>query len=312
MPIQFSVIICTYNRANLLAQALDSVCEQTLSPSAYEVIVVDNRSNDQTKSIVERRMELNINLRYFLETQVGLSYARNRGWHEARGEYLAYIDDDCIAPKEWLAVAWKVIQQISPSILGGPYYAFFNTQTPNWFKDDYGSHMMGNEARFLNADEYLSGGNFFVHKNLLKIIGGFRIELGMAGENLAYGEETALIRWARQNMPQASIYYEPRLFVYHLVRENKMQLSWLLRERFAAGRYGYLIFTDGQHKMRVKHFLGLIGIPVVLMYACSLGILFRDRKKYPYFQNYFYERIMHWIAVYGKLYERLRCTMKKL
>jgi len=64
--------------------------------------------------------------------------------------------------------------------------------------------------------------------------------------------------------------------------------------------------------MSAKHFLELIGIPVVLMYACSLGILFRDRKKYPYFQNYFYEQIMHWIAVYGKHFEQIRCTMKKL
>ena len=91
-----SAVICTYNRADLLAGAIESLLEQTLNPAHREIIVVDNASTDGTRAVVEQFAPDGV--RYVLETRQGLGYARNRGWQEARGEFVAYIDDDARAP----------------------------------------------------------------------------------------------------------------------------------------------------------------------------------------------------------------------
>jgi len=84
--IGLSVIICTYNRAELLKNVLQDVCEQTLADSEFEVIVVDNHSTDQTRAVAESFSQRYPNIRYCFEAQQGLSHARNRGWREARGD----------------------------------------------------------------------------------------------------------------------------------------------------------------------------------------------------------------------------------
>lgn len=153
-----SVILCTYNRADLLATALQTLCEQSLDKREYEVIVVDNNSADETRQVAEAFCRDYANVRYVFETRQGLSHARNRGWREARGEYVAYTDDDCKLPSQWLAVAKQVIEEISPGVLGGPYFAFYNTPKPRWFKDSYGSRDLGDQARALTTSEFLVGG----------------------------------------------------------------------------------------------------------------------------------------------------------
>ena len=111
MPPLISVVICTYNRAAIFKNALQSVCAQTIDPSSYEVIVVDNNSTDQTAEIAQSFCQQFPHVHYIKEKQQGLSYARNTGWQKAKGAYIAYIDDDCEVPETWLAVALNVIEQ---------------------------------------------------------------------------------------------------------------------------------------------------------------------------------------------------------
>jgi glycosyltransferase involved in cell wall biosynthesis len=308
MSIEISAVICTYNRADLLSGALDSLCHQTLASDRYEILVVDNASTDNTAEVVQVCQDNypDYAIRYFHEAKQGLSYARNRGWQEARGEYVAYIDDDCKVPEQWLTEAIEIIRCVSPGMLGGPYYAFYNSPKPAWYKDEYGSHMVADQAGKLPPDQYLSGGNLFIHKDLLRAAGGFNSLLGMAGKEIAYGEETALIRWVGRYKPQTLIYYSPELFVYHLVRETKWNFVWLIRQRFAQGRFGYLTLSDNQHTVSIRHVLGFFGIIFVILYECTFGVVFRNRRKYPYYQNYLFECAFQKITTWGKLYERLR------
>ncbi len=119
--LMISVIICNYNRVELFANALQTIREQTLETSYYEIIVVDNNSQDGTHDIMEHFCRDYANIRYCLETRQGLSHARNLGWREANGEYVAYIDDECKVPVQWLAVARQIIERQSPAVFGGPY-----------------------------------------------------------------------------------------------------------------------------------------------------------------------------------------------
>ena len=100
-----SVVICTYNRCDLLPPALESVVEQSAAGVGYEVIVVDNNSTDGTRRVVEAMIARrgHANLRYVFEGEQGLSHARNAGVRAARARVVAFTDDDVRAAPDWVA-----------------------------------------------------------------------------------------------------------------------------------------------------------------------------------------------------------------
>ena len=282
-----SVVICTYNRADLARQAITSVLAQDFPQTGYELLIIDNNSTDHTGALAQEFCGAYPNVRFFLENKVGLSHARNRGWQEAGGEYVAYIDDDCKVPPAWLRAAANVIEREHPAAFGGPFYPFYNSPKPAWFKDEYGSHVQGQEMRPLKDIEYLDGMNMFIRADALELSGGFDPDFGMKGKKIAYGEETDLIYRLRKQAEK--IYYAPEVFVYHLVRSEKMNLWTNLVMSFSGGYYYAKIARQSNHgNFLVNMFLVL---KVVLKIARSLSwdLLRRDRRIYPFFQNFLYE-----------------------
>src|SRR3990170_3383610 len=114
MSILISAIVCTHNRAPYLFKALRSLDNQTLDSALYEVIVVDNASKDNTKEVF-REFSGKTNWRYIYEPDIGLSRARNTGWRNAHGAYIAYLDDDAVACPEWLENIINVFETFKPS-----------------------------------------------------------------------------------------------------------------------------------------------------------------------------------------------------
>ena len=306
--IAISIVICTQNRADLLADLLQTLCEQDLSIAFYEIIVVDNDSKDITRLVAEDFCHKYDNARYCVELQHGLSYARNRGWLEAKGEYVAYVDDDCKLPPHWLTVAKEVIDQIAPAIFGGPTYPFYNSQKPYWWKDDYGILEHSQSPRSLNQSEFLIGCNFFVRRSVLKDMCGFDVTLGMCDKKLGYGEESELQRRLRSTMTDEIVYYDPKLFVYHLVRPEQMSLRWNLKSRFVGGRYSNYVFNDNIAQAVTASKLNLLAqavqIPPRLFLDIIVGLLRRDHERYPYLQNYLYENTFKYVRNFGAIYEK--------
>lgn len=308
MSILISVVICTHNRATLLADALQTLCEQTLDKSEYEVIVVDNNSTDRTRSVVEEFCCKYPNIHYCIETKIGLSHSRNRGWQEAQGIYVAYTDDDCKLPPHWLAVAKEIIEQVSPGVFGGDILPFYNMPKPKWFKDAYGSRKVAKDVATESID--FSGGNIFILWHILENLQGFDVNLGMTGEKIAYGEETELQLRIRKTMPNEKFYYHPNLYVYHLVRVEKTTMHWRLRAFFAKGRYVYLTShrDDSSYPKRGILFLKTIKIILLIVFDITFGIIKRNRKKYQYAQNYFYEHTSSYLKSLGRLYAQYECV----
>ena len=93
---KLSVIICTYNRERYIYNALKSIAEQDFPLSGYEIVLVNNNSTDNTENICKdfKRDYPQVDFRYFIETNQGLSYARNRGVKESSGDILIFVDDD--------------------------------------------------------------------------------------------------------------------------------------------------------------------------------------------------------------------------
>lgn len=110
--IQVSVVVPTFRRPELLHRCLDALMAQTLDTSLYEVIVADDAESAATWRVVQAWREKSEKplLRYMPVTDVhGPAAARNAGWRAARGEIIAFTDDDCIPAQDWLSAALTAI-----------------------------------------------------------------------------------------------------------------------------------------------------------------------------------------------------------
>jgi len=117
----FTVIVPAYNRAEEISELLLSLALQTIPRSDFEIIIVDDGSTDNTESIVSKFVfETKLNLRFLKQDHKGPGEARNLGMDHAFGNYLIFIDSDCIADKDWLTAYKNAIGNISPAGFGGP------------------------------------------------------------------------------------------------------------------------------------------------------------------------------------------------
>lgn len=307
-----SVVVCTYNRAELACLAVNSLCCQTLSPDSYEIIVVDNGSTDGTEATIADLQAVYVGhtVRYICEKRQGLSHARNRGYQEATGSYVAYLDDDGRAPNHWLHSACTLIREQQPAALGGPIVPFYLAEKPAWFRDAYGAVQKTDSARPLRAGEFLNGGNMIWRKDLLVALGGFDTAFGMRGTSIGYGEETEFQLRLRVRDPQALLYYDPDLFAYHLVRPEKWAWPWLVRARFADGRQHYHAAPNAHFRQsaRLSTIVKVAVRCVLVGWELSFGALLRNRVKYPYAQNFWYEQTLRHVTALGAYAEHLAST----
>ncbi len=101
---KISVIICTYNRCESLARTLKSFTKISVPEgSLWELVLVDNNSKDKTKLFVEEfKKNYRLNIEYIFEEKPGKSHALNHGIKQAKGEIIAFTDDDVIVDRDWL------------------------------------------------------------------------------------------------------------------------------------------------------------------------------------------------------------------
>lgn len=308
-----SVVVCTYNRADLLEICLETLIRQDATPGSYEIIVVDNNSADSTREVTESLAQRSPHLRYVFEPKQGLSNARNCGAAAAQGEYIAYVDDECKIPPRWIAAAQALVAGHAPAIAGGPYAPWYRDPRPVWFKDSYaGIATDGAAAGPLGAGKFVSGGNMLVRKDVLEALGGFDPAFGMSGGKIGYGEETSLQLRLRADRPDALIYFDPALLLYHVVRPEKMRLGNILHSHFAGGR-DWSRVTAAADTPRPKHALNrlakVVAASLLLAWHSSVGALLRDRAKFPYAANYLVERAFRYGSVLGAQLELLRNSL---
>ena len=100
-PIEVSVVICTRNRHDQLEETLDSLTKLQ-SSFPWEAIILDNASTDRTKEVIKAFEEICPNAHYAYEAQRGLGAARDTAWRSTRGKIVAFTDDDCILPADYI------------------------------------------------------------------------------------------------------------------------------------------------------------------------------------------------------------------
>ncbi len=232
-----TVLICTYNRASLLCQTLDSLAGLTIPPdTTWEVLVVDNNSSDDTRGCVEgRQPAFPTALRYHFEPRQGKSNALNTGFAIANGEILLYTDDDVRVPAQWLAAALGPLRiRLDIAYTGGPVEPIWERRPPAWLRPegnvgaplaikDHGNHPFV----FEEALKTPLGVNMAVRRELIERIGGFRPDLGRSGKSLL-GQEQAEFFY-RSRAAGALGLYVPEMLLAHHVPASRTTHRYLRR-----------------------------------------------------------------------------------
>jgi len=291
----FSVVLCTYNRAELLLDCLQSLAAQTFNSAQYEVIIVNNNSTDNTQHVAEEFCGKYANCRVVIETEHGLSNARNRGIQEASGEYIAFIDDDARARENWLEIAARIIAEHKPDIFGGPIKPYFKHTPPNWYKPEYAVRGDMGETGWLK-EGYISGTNIFFKKSLLVDYGCFDVELGMKGEYVGYHEETQLVY--RAFSEGKKVYFCKELIVDDLVPEYKTSLPYMICARYMNGYDGAHLLKSDFKPADISRLVDLVNTTMEMF---NYSLRKRNIRNYRYPENYVIEEAVINFVEIGKI-----------
>lgn len=236
-----SAVICTHNRANYLTKAIQSLLEQHAPKEQYEIIVVDNYSTDSTKEVVEQFSSSHQNIRYIYESTLGLSYARNTGWRNARGKYVAYLDDDAIAGPSWIDTIIEVFETINPrpGCVGGRANAIWEAPRPDWLSDELSTGLTiidWSDVPHALPDlrqQWLVGANIAFPKEVLEQLNGFADGLDRAGTKMLSGGDVFL----EQQIIDAgySCFYHPRMVIDHHIQKSRLEKHWLTNRYYWQG-----------------------------------------------------------------------------
>jgi glycosyltransferase involved in cell wall biosynthesis len=237
-----SIVICTRNRAAILRQALRSLadCLQPDERSAWEVIVVDNASSDDTQSVADE-FRTQLPLRYVHEAEPGLSNARNRGVSEARGTWILWIDDDVTVTREWLRAYLTAMHSHSDAdVLGGPIIVELDGDPPHWLREGVewvldafaGKPPSELHGRFYSSGPKPYGANFALRTAAARSV-PFDPALGRHPLRPTMGgEETEVIR---QMLDHGSGWWVPDAVVFHHIDGTRQTARYLDDYFTAAG-----------------------------------------------------------------------------
>lgn len=237
---KITVILCTYNRCQMLGKALNSVAAQSILDSIeWEVLVVDNNSHDQTRGVVEDFCcRYPGRFRYLFEPQPGKSHALNSGIREASGNIIAFLDDDVRVEPTWLQNLTAALHSGEWAGAGGRVIPEWSRPAPRWLSPQawYAAGPLvkfdlGDEAGELSEPPF--GTNMAFRKSVFKKHGDFLVELGPRPGSEIRNEDTEY--GARLLAAGERLRYEPSAIVYHPVPENRVHKEFFLAWWFHKG-----------------------------------------------------------------------------
>jgi len=213
-----TVVICSYNGSRTIRDCLEGM--RRLEYPNYEVIVVDDGSRDGTGEIAGE-----YECRVIRTENRGLSNARNRGWQEASGDIVAYIDDDAYPERHWLhylAATFLDTKNAKQGAVGGPNIAP-GSDGPI---AECVAHSPGGPTHVLLSDreaEHIPGCNMAFRRTCLEGIGGFDPQFRVAGDDVD-------VCWRLQQAGW-TLGYSPAAVVWHH-RRNSVRAYWRQQEGY--------------------------------------------------------------------------------
>jgi glycosyltransferase involved in cell wall biosynthesis len=271
-PPQISVVLCTWNRADLLDGALDALSAQSAAPP-YEILVVDNASTDSTAEIVRRYTASNPHVRYVFEPKPGLSHARNTGVSNTTGPVVAFTDDDVRVPTDWVkTIACLSERHPGAGCFGGPVLPEWMEPVPGWLTEEQwiALGVQNHSREAFKADEdrpvCLIGANLVIRRRVLEAVGAFDPAVQRVGNGIGSTEDHEYHRriWAAGHYG----IYDPQLRVGAVVTGERMAKRYHRRWHFGHGRHIARMRLPDMESSR----LHLLGIPVHLLRQAAVDL----------------------------------------
>ena len=241
----FSIIICTYNRAEQVSGLVRQIMYQDISNSCeWQIVVVDNNSSDSTAERIKPLIdESNGTVSYVLESRQGKSHALNRGIEESTGDVLIFADDDITPATGWLRAYTEVFKDATIDGVGGRILPLFECSLPEWFDPQASFPFkfdLGERKIRLCAPPF--GANMAFRRSMFEKYGLFRTDLGPnegAGSGLGEDSEFGL-RLLREGR---ELIYCPEAAVSHPVTSEQLSRPFLIDWH---KRYGQSMVERGQ------------------------------------------------------------------
>jgi len=239
-PFKISAVICSYNRARFIINAVESIFNQDFDKRRYEVIVVDNNSTDDTVQLLAayKANHPDYYFSYYTEHNQGVAYTRTRCAKEAKGEIIAYLDDDSTAQPGWLSSIVSFFDEHPDTwSVGGKIIPKFLTGIPDWYSKYFfglvGNFDQGPEVKKLTGARYPCGANMAFRVKVFEEIGYFNTDLGRKGTGLLANEEKDI--YLRILQHHHNVYYLPHVAVLHCVEANKFDKAYVKRHSMGIG-----------------------------------------------------------------------------
>jgi len=224
--VDVSVVVPTYNRAEMVCEAIESLVHQeTDSQFSFEIVVVDNASTDSTKGAVQRVAEFSpIPIRYAFEEAAGDAHARNTGVKGARADWLAFLDDDEFADKDWLRQLYFTALGQNALIVGGEVRLVLSDEQKRAFgralrkalrETQHGKDVV----RRYTGGSLPAAGNMLVKRAVFDRVGLFDTSM------LAGGSDSDLVLRARA--AGYDLWYTPKAVVHHRVPPHRLTRAYL-------------------------------------------------------------------------------------
>lgn len=256
-----SVCICTYRRPELLERLLVALSQQdTKGLFSFSVVIADNDAQQSAKGLVlEFAAGSSMDITYCVEPRRSIAFARNKTLEHAKGDAIAFVDDDEFPSRDWLFCLLKARTDYNAAGALGPVRPHFDSEPPTWLI----------KARLCERPEHPTGfvmpwtecrtGNVLLEKRIIDGIKPvFRPEFGTSGSDtdlfhrLVEAGHTFI--WCNEAV------------VYEIVPPNRWKRSFMIKRAMLRGRIS-LVLAERRWPIVLK---SLVAVPA---YGCALPIL---------------------------------------
>jgi glycosyltransferase involved in cell wall biosynthesis len=242
-----SVIVPTMNRKRYLQASLESLNHLDYPKSKIEIIVVDGGSTDGTNQMVSKFFK---NTQIIVEKRDGISIARNTGGKNAKGDILAFTDDDCVVDKDWIRNIVTAFRDDKVGAAGGPNILLHPDLFPQKFINSptLGIFSLGDKKILV---DFLITANFAIRHTVFKSI---------KFDELYGRRKTAIYKWEEdteicQRLTDAGykLAYLPLAKVYHNINPSRTGIKYVIPKEFSGGLSHYMV----ERKHKSKTFIGV-------------------------------------------------------
>lgn len=259
MQHHISVCVCTFRRNEMLERLLRKLAlQETEGLFACSIVVVDNDAAGPARATVARlRTELRLTIDYDIEPEQSIAAARNRTLRLAKGNYIAFIDDDEFPPSSWLLTMYKAIRTFDADGALGPVHPHFEKPPPAWLlKSGFCERPEQRTGTFLHWDQTRTG-NVLLKKEVFdKHQLSFDLQYKTSGSDKEFFREAMAAGCRFVAVREAPVYEE--------VPPERQTLDYHLRRA--------VLHASNERKYRAPLLKGFARISAPLKALSALGV----------------------------------------